>query len=97
MENKQLSQEEKLNPNLMVRNVQSQSSQCCKTLKIQKLATADTSGKETAKIKMNKRDRWIFFSENRIKFQIFHLTNEMTINTSRILEFILIGEYRDSW
>ena len=49
MENKELNQEEKLNPNLMVRNVQSQSSQCCKTLKIQKLATADTSGKETAK------------------------------------------------
>ena len=66
MENKQLSQEEKLNPNLMVRNVQSQFSQCCKTLNIQKLATANTSEKETAKIKMNKRDRWTFFSESRI-------------------------------
>lgn len=97
MESNQLSQEDKTESKFDGEECPEPIQPVLQNFKYSEIGHSRYFWKRNSKIKMNKRDRWIFFSENRIKFQIFHLTNEMTINTSRILEFILIGEYRDSW
>ena len=61
MENKQLSQEDKTESKFDGEESLEPIQPVLQNFKDSEIATANTSGKERAKIKINKRDRWNFF------------------------------------